>query len=70
MNIEYNNAITVSVTKHFYGETDDKREFLIQSIWTKNGWTIDMIVWYNNDGDKESEANIKAEFYYNVSNYN
>jgi hypothetical protein len=70
MNIDYNNATIVSMTKHFNGVTKDNRKFLIQSDWTKNGWKIDMIIWFNNDGDKETEADIKAEFYYKITNSN
>lgn len=70
MNIDYKNPLVVQITKHFYGTTNDGRKFLIQAIWTKNGWTIDVIIWYNNDGDKQSESEIKAEFLYEMANYN
>jgi hypothetical protein len=70
MNIDYNNPTTVKIIKQFKGKTEDNREFLIQAIWTKDSWTIDMILWFNNDGDKLSELNIKSEFLYEIANSN
>lgn len=68
MNIDYNNSLVVKVVKHFYGKTDDGREFIIQAIWTMDGWNLDFIIWTDNNGDKETELDIKDEFLYRVNN--
>lgn len=68
MNIDYKDSLVVKVIKHFYGTTEDGRNFIIQAIWTMDGWNIDLIIWSNNDGDKETEFEIKTEFLYKINN--
>lgn len=67
MNIDYKNYTVVKTITHFNGVTEDGREFIIQAVWTMDGWKIDLIIWINNDGDKESEFNIKTDFLYDIT---
>jgi hypothetical protein len=67
MNIDYKNSLTVKSIHHFHGVMDDGRKFIVQAIWTMNGWNIDKIIFTNNDGDKQSESDIKADFLYDIN---
>ena len=68
MNIDYNNSLRVKEVRHFYGKMDDGRKFIIQAIWTMDGWNLDLVIWTNNNGDKETDFKIKTEFLYWVNN--
>jgi hypothetical protein len=68
MNIDYKKSLRVKEIRHFYGSTEDGRDFIIQAIWTMDGWKVDLIIWSDNNGDKEIEFEIKTEFLYSVNN--
>ena len=63
MKINYENAVTITISKIFEGETEDGKKFTIFGEWNDwDGWTIDRIEFDESDGTDEEEEQITEQF--------
>ena len=63
MKINYDEGVTLSISKKFTGETEDGRKFIIFAEWNDwDDWTVDRIEFDESDGTDEDEEVITEEF--------
>jgi hypothetical protein len=61
--INYTSQTIISIKQQFNGSTEDGRKFIIQAICNKiNGWTVELIVWEDNDGTDVDNLEIENNF--------
>ena len=63
MKINYENAVTITISKMFEGETEDGKKFTIYAEFNGwDGWIVDRIAFDNSDGTDEEEEQITEQF--------
>ena len=63
MEINYEKATTLSISKSFPGETEDGRKFTIYALWDDwDDWSVDRIEFEESEGSEEDEQEIIDRF--------